>query len=199
MLAALTFPGLLSTLRNPLRIMPILTTPLEGLLLLEPKVFGDERGFFLETFHTHRFAAAGLPEAFLQDNHSRSVRGTLRGLHFQQPHAQGKLVTVIRGEIWDAVVDLRHTSPTFGQWYGVTLNDDNHRQLYVPTGFAHGFCVLSDWADVVYKCTEFYHPECEQTLLWNDPAVGIPWPIREPLLSVKDQRGRTLAELPPVR
>jgi len=175
--------------------MIIHPTPLSGLFRIEPRVFGDQRGFFLETFQQERFEAAGLSGRFVQDNHSRSQHGTLRGLHFQRPRPQTKLVTVIRGEIWDVAVDVRQSSPTFGQWYGVTLNETNHWQLYVPEGFAHGFCVLSESADVIYKCTDFYAPSCEQSLLWNDPALEIHWPIDNPLLSAKDKQGRLLADL----
>jgi len=177
--------------------MQVLTTPLEGLLVIEPRAFGDARGFFLETFHADRYEAAGIVDPFVQDNHSRSVRGTLRGLHYQQPHAQGKLMGVTRGEIWDVAVDVRRNSPTFGQWFGVTLDDQTHRQMYVPPGFAHGFCVLSELADVIYKCTATYHPECEHTLLWNDPEVGVAWPITDPILSVKDQAGKLLSQIKP--
>ena len=175
--------------------MHIFETPLAGLLRLEPGVFGDARGFFLETYQQSRFQQAGLPTTFVQDNHSHSQRGTLRGLHFQSPQPQGKLIFVIRGEIWDVAVDLRRDSPTFAQWYGVTLNETNHWQLYVPEGFAHGFCVTSDTADVIYKCTSGYAPQFEQTILWNDPDLKIPWPVTNPLLSVKDQRGRPLRDL----
>jgi len=175
--------------------MTVLKTPLPGLFRIEPRVFGDQRGFFLETFQKERFEAAGLCGNFVQDNQSRSQRGTLRGLHFQRPRAQAKLVFVVRGEIWDVAVDVRRSSPTFGQWYGVTLSESNHWQLYVPQGFAHGFCVLSESADVIYKCTEYYAPDCEHSLAWNDPVLGIPWPIIDPLLSAKDKQGRLLEDL----
>ncbi|MES2793645.1 MAG: dTDP-4-dehydrorhamnose 3,5-epimerase [Planctomycetota bacterium] len=175
--------------------MKIIETPLAGVLRIEPRVFGDARGFFLETYQQTRFQDAGLPATFIQDNQSRSQRGTLRGLHFQSPQPQGKLIFAIRGEIWDVAVDLRRSSPTFGQWYAVTLNETNHWQLYVPEGFAHGFCVLSETADVIYKCTSAYAPQHEQSLLWNDPELGIPWPISDPLLSGKDQRGVRLQDL----
>jgi dTDP-4-dehydrorhamnose 3,5-epimerase len=173
----------------------ITQTPLPGALLLEPKVFGDARGFFLETFHAERYAAAGVPGSFVQDNWSRSAKHTLRGLHFQNPRSQGKLVWCVRGAVWDAIVDIRTGSPAFGKWYGVELSEANKRQLWVPPGFAHGFCVLSDEADFVYKCTELYAPANEQSLLWNDPAVGVQWPIATPLLSGKDQKGLPLAQL----
>lgn len=175
--------------------MNVIETPLHDLVRIEPRVFGDARGFFLETYQQAQFQQAGLPTTFVQDNQSRSQRGTLRGLHFQSPQPQGKLVFVITGEIWDVAVDLRRSSPTFGQWYGVTLNALNHWQLYVPEGFAHGFCVLSDSADVIYKCTSGYAPVHEQTLLWNDPDLNIPWPVSDPLLSAKDQRGQRWRDL----
>ena len=175
--------------------MKISETPLKNLLRIEPRVFGDARGFFLETYQQTRFQHAGLPATFVQDNQSRSQRGTLRGLHFQSPQPQGKLIFVVRGEIWDVAVDLRSSSSTFGQWYGVTLSETNHWQLYVPEGFAHGFCVVSEIADVIYKCTTAYAPEHEQSLLWNDPDLEISWPIADPLLSLKDQRGSRLKDL----
>lgn len=175
--------------------MNVIPTPLAGLLRIEPRVFGDSRGFFSETFQSQRYAQAGLPAEFVQDNHSRSQRGILRGLHFQSPLPQGKLIFAVRGEIWDVAVDLRRSSATFGQWYGVTLSEWNHWQLYVPEGFAHGFAVVSEVADVIYKCTSRYAPEFEQTLAWNDPELNIPWPVANPLLSAKDQRGLPLSEL----
>jgi dTDP-4-dehydrorhamnose 3,5-epimerase len=157
--------------------MQIQQTELHGLLIIEPKAFVDERGFFKETYEKQRYAEAGIATEFVQDNYSRSTRGTLRGLHFQNPHPQGKLVQVFRGEIFDVAVDLRTHSPTFGRWTGVSLTESNHRQLYVPPGFAHGFYVVSDVAEVFYKCTDYYYPEHEQTLLWNDAAVGVEWPV----------------------
>jgi len=174
--------------------MQVHTTPLPGLLVIEPRVFADARGFFLETFHADKFAEHGLPGTWLQDNLSRSSRGTLRGLHYQRQHPQGKLVYVTRGAVWDVAVDLRRQSPTFGQWFGTELNAENHRQMYVPVGFAHGFCVLSESADFAYKCTDLYRPTDERTLLWNDPELGIAWPDVEPrILSSKDQQGLPLA------
>ncbi len=172
-------------------------TPLDipGLLLIEPALFRDQRGLFCETFHAQRYADAGLTERFVQDNYSRSVRGTLRGLHYQEPHAQGKLVMAVEGAVYDVVVDIRKGSPTFGKWYGVELTSDNLRQLYVPPGCAHGFCVTSDRAAFLYKCTDFYSPKDERGIIWNDPALGIAWPVSTPLLSVKDQAYRTLAEM----
>ena len=176
--------------------MNVVPTDLPGVLLLEPRVFGDSRGFFQEVFHRTKYAAIGIDVEFVQDNMSRSHRGTVRGLHFQIQHAQGKLVHVPHGEVFDVAVDVRRGSPTFGHWAGVTLSGDNHRQLYIPPGYAHGFCVLSETADVVYKCTDFYHPEHERTLLWNDPTVGIAWPLPgEPILSPKDLAGKNLAGL----
>jgi dTDP-4-dehydrorhamnose 3,5-epimerase len=171
-------------------------TSLEGVLLLEPRVFADARGFFFESYNQREFAAAGIPTVFVQDNHSKSCRRTLRGLHYQvPPHAQAKLVHVVAGEIFDAVVDLRPASPTFGRGEGFTLSAENHRMLYVPTGFAHGFCVTSETAEVLYKCSDFYAPEHERALIWNDPEVGVAWPVPDPLLSDRDRRGRSFAEL----
>lgn len=177
--------------------MNVVSTKLAGLLVIEPRVFADARGFFMETFHAERFEQQGLPYRFVQDNHSRSARGTLRGLHYQVEHPQGKLIQVIRGEIFDVAVDLRLDSPTFGQWFGAYLSDNNHRQMLVPPEFAHGFCVLSEVADLVYKCTDFYSPAHERTILWSDPQLAIEWPIADPLLSEKDQRGLPLAEATP--
>lgn len=175
--------------------MQVRPTPLAGLIVLEPRVFGDARGFFLETYQAARFRDHGLPETWVQDNLSRSLRGTLRGLHYQRQHPQGKLVYVTRGVVWDVAVDLRRDSPTFGRWHAEELTDENHRQMYLPPGFAHGFCVLSETADFAYKCTTPYRPEDERTLLWNDPALGIAWPeILPRILSAKDERGTPLRE-----
>ena len=175
-------------------------TPLEGVLLFRPEAHGDARGFFLETFRVNAYAEAGLSLPFVQDNHSRSRRGILRGLHYQWPHPQGKLVTVMRGRVFDVVVDVRRGSPQFGRWHGVILDEENHCQLWVPPGFAHGFCVLSELADFMYKCTDYYRPECDAGLRWNDPDVGVLWPLdREPLLSAKDQRAPLLCEVEPGR
>lgn len=168
-------------------------TTIPDVLVIEPKVFGDARGFFMETFQKLRFAEAGIGFDFVQDNQSGSVRGTLRGLHYQIRHAQGKLVRVAKGEIYDAAVDLRKDSPTFGKWEGVCLSEENKLQLWVPPGFAHGFYVLSDWAEIIYKATDFYAPEWERTLLWNDPDLAIPWPVpagSQPILSPKDAVGK---------
>lgn len=169
---------------------------LGGVLLVTPQVFGDDRGFFMETYNQQKFADLGLPTTFVQDNHSKSSKGVLRGLHYQSPMWQGKLVRVVQGEIFDVAVDIRAGSPTFGEWVGFTLNDENKQQLYVPEGFAHGFVVTSDTAEVVYKCTNLYEPAQEGSVLWNDPDIGIEWPVDEPLLSQKDIDGQRLADLP---
>jgi dTDP-4-dehydrorhamnose 3,5-epimerase len=174
--------------------MKILPTRLPGVVIVEPQVFADARGFFMETYHSQRFAALGVRQPFVQDNHSCSTRGVLRGLHYQIENPQGKLVRVIRGQIFDVAVDMRRDSPHFGRSVQVILSDANRRQLYVPPGFAHGFCALTDGTEVVYKCTDFYSPQHERTLLWNDPALDIAWPIAEPLLSDKDRLGLPLAE-----
>ena len=159
-------------------------------------MFGDARGFFYESFNAKDFAeSTGLDVSFVQDNHSKSAKGVLRGLHYQIQHAQGKLVRVVQGEVFDVAVDLRRTSATFGQWVGVHLSADNHRQLWVPPGFAHGFVVLSDSAEFLYKTTDYWYPEHERSLLWNDPAIGIDWPLDgPPLLAAKDAAGKPLAE-----
>jgi dTDP-4-dehydrorhamnose 3,5-epimerase len=175
--------------------MTIRETSLPGVLVVEPRVFGDARGYFLETYRQDCFAEAGIDQAFVQDNESFSGHGILRGLHYQWPKPQGKLLRVLRGTIYDVAVDIRHGSETFGQWVGVELSAENKHQLWVPPGFAHGFCVSSEDAIVVYKCTDYYAPDCEHTLLWNDPAIGIQWPIAEPLLSAKDVAGLPLAEI----
>ena len=171
-------------------------TAIPDVLILEPRVFGDARGFFFESFNAKDFAeSTGLDVSFVQDNHSKSAKGVLRGLHYQIQHAQGKLVRVVQGEVFDVAVDLRRTSSTFGQWVGVHLSADNHRQLWVPPGFAHGFVVLSDSAEFLYKTTDYWHPEHERSLLWNDPAIGIDWPLDgPPLLAAKDAAGKLLAE-----
>lgn len=176
--------------------MNVTETDLPGVLLIEPRVFGDSRGFFLETFSAERYAEAGIPGPFVQDNWSHSCRGTLRGLHFQIRQPQGKLVHVMQGEIYDVAVDVRQDSATFGQWIGVILSAENKRQLWIPPGFAHGFAVLSETADFVYKCTDSYAPEHERTLLWNDKTVGVNWPRQgEPILSEKDRNGTPFEEL----
>ena len=179
-------------------LMPYTVTPtaITDVLILEPKVFGDARGFFYESFNARDFSqVTGLDVSFVQDNHSKSVKGVLRGLHYQIQHPQGKLVRVVQGEVFDVVVDLRKTAATFGQWDGVHLSADNHRQLWVPPGFAHGFVVLSETAEFLYKTTDYWFPEYERSLLWNDPAIGIEWPIDfEPQLAAKDQAGRLLCD-----
>ena len=182
--------------------MNVDTTPIPGLLLITPRVFSDTRGFFLETFHAKKYSAHGIPGPFLQDNWSHSVKDTLRGLHFQNPNAQGKLVCVTRGAVFDVAVDVRVGSEHFGKWYGCELSESNRRQLWVPPGFAHGFCCLSDETDFLYKCTALYAPECEYSVLWNDPAIGIDWPTKQPLLSKKDLEAPLLSKcagLPQVR
>ena len=173
--------------------MEVHQTRLAGVLIIEPRVHGDERGFFVETYQADRYREAGIEAAFVQDNHSRSTRGTLRGMHAQLARPQAKLVRTIQGSILDAVVDIRRDSPTFGEWIAVELSAENFRQIYVPVGFAHGFCVLSETAEVEYKCSDLYDPGSEMTLLWNDPAVGIEWPISDPVLSAKDAAGEPLA------
>lgn len=174
--------------------MKVTELALPGVLLIEPKVFGDDRGFFLESYHARRYAEAGLPAAFVQDNLSRSVKGTLRGLHYQEPNPQGKLVQVLAGTVYDVAVDIRRGSPSFGKWVGVELSAQNRHQLWVPPGFAHGFCVLSDSADFFYKCTAFYSPETERGIVWNDPDLAIPWPVAQPLVSGKDAKAPRVAE-----
>ncbi len=170
--------------------MKIIETDFEGLIIVDYTVHGDERGFFMELHNQKSFQDQGLDLSFKQDNLSRSSYGTLRGMHFQEkPYAQGKLVTVLQGEVFDAVIDFRQDQPTYGQWFGITLNDQKRQALYVPEGFAHGFCVLSETADFFYKCTQVYHPEAQKTILWNDPQVGIEWPIEPNLgkISEKDK------------
>ena len=179
--------------------MQVLATKLPGTVIIEPDVFGDSRGYFLETWNRERYATAGLNVDFVQDNLSFSRRGTLRGLHFQIPRAQGKLVSVLVGEVFDVAVDIRSGSPTFAQWVGVTLSAENKRQFYVPPGFAHGFCVTSDTALFAYKCTELYNAQAETGILWNDPELDIDWPSVEPLLSVKDRHAPRLRDLPEKR
>lgn len=171
-------------------------TSLPGVLLIKPDVYGDARGYFLESWNRRRYAELGLDRDFVQDNLSRSRRGILRGLHFQNPRPQGKLVQVLVGEVYDVAVDIRLGSPSFGQWYGTLLSEDNHHQLYVPEGFAHGFCVTSDIALFAYKCTDFYNPAAEFSLRFDDPDLAIPWPVAEPQLSAKDQAGLLLKDFP---
>ncbi|PXA83357.1 dTDP-4-dehydrorhamnose 3,5-epimerase [Nostoc sp. 3335mG] len=177
--------------------MNIVQTRIDGLLVIEPKVFGDDRGFFMESWNAEAFRRAGLDLDFVQDNHSRSAKGVLRGLHFQNPNPQGKLVRVTAGRAWDVAVDLRRSSSTFGQWEGVELSAANKRMFWVPPGFAHGFLALEDGTDFLYKCTAFYEPANEHNLLWNDPDVGIAWPLDGivPQLAAKDRAGRPLSEI----
>jgi dTDP-4-dehydrorhamnose 3,5-epimerase len=176
--------------------MKVYVTALQGVYLIEPRVFADPRGFFMETWHAKRYRQAGISGPFVQGNYSRSTRGVLRGLHYQLKRPQGKLVWVIQGEVFDVVVDIRLGSPTFGRWIGEILSGDNHRQLYIPAGFAHGFCVLSESADFLYNCTDFYAPQDEYGLRWDDPQVGIDWPVAAPLLSEKDRHYPTLDTIP---
>ena len=180
--------------------MKVIETAIPDLLILEPKVFGDARGFFMESFNARRFQeATGLNVDFVQDNHSRSAKGVLRGLHYQIQQAQGKLVRVVRGSVFDVAVDLRRSSPTFGQWVGVTLSEENNRQFWIPPGFAHGFLVTSDSADFLYKTTDYYAPQHERSIAWNDPSIAISWPAlaqgQQPLLSAKDSAAPLLASL----
>jgi dTDP-4-dehydrorhamnose 3,5-epimerase len=175
--------------------MNVIQTHLPGVLIIEPKVFGDERGFFVECYQEPRYRDAGIELPFVQDNHSRSQYGVLRGLHFQRNRPQGKLVRVTRGAVYDVAVDINPASPTCGEFVGVELTADNHLQLWIPPGYAHGFCVLSDTADFQYKCTDFYYPEEEGGLIWNDPDVNIPWPVEAPKLSEKDLRNPSLRAL----
>ncbi|MFT8314241.1 MAG: dTDP-4-dehydrorhamnose 3,5-epimerase [Clostridium sp.] len=172
-------------------------TEIEGVYIIGPQVFGDNRGYFMETYNADEFKEAGLDMTFVQDNQSKSKKGVLRGLHFQTQHSQGKLVRVIKGQVFDVAVDLRKNSKTYGKWVGVKLSDENKKQFYIPEGFAHGFLVLSDEAEFVYKCTDLYHPEFEGGIAWNDPEVGIEWPtegIEELTFSDKDKKWKTLTE-----
>ena len=179
--------------------MNILETSLKDVLIVEPDIFTDQRGFFMETFHQEKYRELGINAAFVQDNLSYSVRGTLRGLHYQHPHDQAKLIQVLTGRVFDVAVDIRHGSPTFGQWTGLELDSESRRQLFVPEGFAHGFCVMSERAIVTYKCTDFYAPHDEGGIIWSDPYVGIHWPITDPVLSEKDSQYPLLKDIPPDR
>lgn len=175
--------------------MIVTPTAISDVLLIEPDIHADSRGFFLETFQSKKYSDIGLPDRFVQDNHSGSTRGTLRGLHYQIHQVQGKLIWVLEGTIFDVAVDLRKSSPTFGNWVSSSLSSENHRQVWIPKGFAHGFLVVSKWAEVMYKVTDYYAPEWERTLIWNDPEVGIEWPVGEigdPILSAKDASGMPL-------
>ena len=176
--------------------MKVSHTKLKGCVIIEPRIFGDDRGFFLETFQAARYEQeAGIDLPFVQDNHSRSARGVLRGLHFQKTKPQGKLVRVVLGEVYDVAVDVRKGSPTFGEWEGVILSEDNKKQFWVPPGFAHGFVVLSDTADFEYKCTDYYDPSDEGSILWSDPDLNIPWPVANPVLSNKDESAKRLVDI----
>ncbi|ELP25593.1 dTDP-4-dehydrorhamnose 3, 5-epimerase [Pantoea agglomerans 299R] len=176
--------------------MNIIDTKIADVKIIEPKVFGDERGFFLETFQSEKYKhALNIEGEFVQDNHSRSAKNVLRGLHFQRNNPQGKLVRVVRGEVFDVAVDIRPESPTFKQWVGVYLSEENKTQFWVPPGLAHGFVVISDYADFEYKCTNYYDPSSEGCLSWNDPELGIDWPVSDPILSEKDKSGLLLSEL----
>ncbi|RLL49167.1 dTDP-4-dehydrorhamnose 3,5-epimerase [Mariprofundus sp. EBB-1] len=177
--------------------MNVIETTLPGVLIIEPKVFGDARGFFLETFHKQRYEAAGIPlkgSEFVQDNHSRSSKGVLRGLHFQLENPQGKLVSAGTGAVFDVAADVNPDSPTYGQWVGVELSEENHKQLWISPGYAHGFCVLSNVADFQYKCTALYHPESDGGVAWDDPELAIEWPVDHPILSAKDLALPNLSE-----
>ncbi len=177
--------------------MNIVNTPIKGVLIVEPKIFKDNRGFFMETYNQNIYQGLGINRIFVQDNLSYSVQDTLRGLHFQIKHPQAKLVQVVSGEIFDVVVDIRPGSSTFGQWTGVHLSDQNKRQLFVPEGFAHGFCVLSKTTFLFYKCSDFYEPDDEGGILWSDPDIGIEWPVQDPIISEKDKNLPRLADLLP--
>jgi dTDP-4-dehydrorhamnose 3,5-epimerase len=177
--------------------MEFISTELPGVVLVQPKVFGDERGFFMETYRMDKFEQAGIPTRFVQDNHSRSQQGVLRGLHYQIQQAQGKLVRVIAGEVFDVAVDIRRNSPCFGKWTGAQLSAENKREMWVPPGFAHGFYVLSDWAEVTYKTNDYYAPQWERSIAWNDPQICIQWPLidgQQPSLSGKDMKAPHLAD-----
>lgn len=177
--------------------MKVTPTSLPDVLIIEPRAFEDKRGFFMETYHQKRYEQSSISCIFVQDNLSHSVRGILRGLHYQLQHPQAKLVQVINGAIFDVAVDIRQGSPTFGKWTGAHISDKNRHQIFVPEGFAHGFCVLSETADVIYKCTDFYTPDDERGILWSDLSIGIDWPIADPLLSDKDSQYPCLRDVPP--
>lgn len=175
--------------------MEVITTEFPGLILIKPQIFGDARGYFYESWNKERYESVGITENFVQDNVSFSSKGVLRGLHYQKPYTQGKLVSVLIGEVWDVVVDLRRSSPTFGKWRGFTLTGERKEQLYVPMGFAHGFCVISETALFQYKCTDKYSPESEHGIMWNDPTLGIPWPVDNPIISEKDTKHPNFSEI----
>jgi dTDP-4-dehydrorhamnose 3,5-epimerase len=175
--------------------MKVISTAIPEVIVFEPQVFTDSRGYFLETYQEQKYKDAGVPKSFVQDNQSGSIAKVLRGLHFQLKHPQGKLVRVTKGEVFDVAIDLRRKSPTFGQWHGEVLSAENRRQMYIPENFAHGFCVLSNSAEFLYKCTDYYHPGDEVGLIWNDAEIGVRWPIADPILSEKDVKLPTLAEV----
>jgi len=174
--------------------MNFVPTDLSGVIVVEPELFPDERGFFLETFRSDKYARGGINADFLQDNQSRSTRNTIRGLHAQRQHPQGKLVRAVTGSVFDVVVDIRRGSPNYLKWIAVELSADNFRQIYVPPGFAHGICITSEFADIEYKCTDYYDPADELRIAWNDPSIGIRWPVKNPILSEKDRQARTIAD-----
>lgn len=176
--------------------MKFIETSLPGCMVIEPQVFGDARGFFYESYNEAKYREAGIDRKFVQSNVSRSARGVLRGLHYQWPHAQGKLVSVLEGEVYDVAVDIRRGSPTFGQWAGVMLTAENHRHFWIPEGFAHGFCVVSEHATFSYQCTDLYNAKADGGVRWDDPAIGIDWPLSSPLLSDKDTKAPLLADVP---
>jgi len=176
--------------------MKFVETTLPGCVVIEPQVFGDSRGFFYESYNEAKYREAGIDRRFVQSNVSRSARGVLRGLHYQYPHPQGKLVSVLEGEVYDVAVDIRHGSPTFGQWASVMLTAENHRHFWIPEGFAHGFCVVSDYATFSYQCTDLYDAKADGNVRWDDPAIGIDWPVSDPLLSEKDSKAPLLADVP---
>lgn len=176
--------------------MKVIETNLPGVLIIEPRIFGDTRGFFQETWSQEKYREIGISKSFVQDNLSFSTKGVLRGLHYQQPNTQGKLVSVVQGEVFDVAVDIRVGSPNFGKWTGVIISGENHRQLWVPPGFAHGFCVLSDTTYFTYKCTDIYTPAAEGGIMWNDPGIGIEWPLQDIILSDKDQVYPRLKDVP---
>lgn len=179
--------------------MKFIETSLPGCIVIEPQVFGDSRGFFYESYNEAKYREAGIDRKFVQSNVSRSARGVLRGLHYQWPHPQGKLVSVLDGEVFDVAVDIRRGSPTFGQWTGVMLTAENHRHFWIPEGFAHGFCVVSEFATFSYQCTDLYNAQADGGVRWDDPAIGIDWPISNPLLSDKDSKAPLLADVAPGR